>query len=59
MLAIWAAQALLMALVLKLRISRALDDAEVPPASGAYRVGPRHIDRLVTDRIVPHHTIKS
>ena len=39
-LAIWAAQALLMALVLKLRISRAIDNSEAPPASGPYRVQP-------------------
>ena len=37
-LAIWASQALLMALVLKLRVSRTLDDSDVPPASGPYRV---------------------
>lgn len=58
-LAMWAAQALLMALVLKLRVSRALDDAEAPPASGAYRVGPCHIDCLVLVCILPCRIITS
>ena len=40
MLAIWAAEALLMALVLKLKVSSALADSETPPVFGTYKVKP-------------------
>lgn len=38
MLAIWAAEALLIALVLKLKVSSALTDSDAPPASRPYKV---------------------
>ena len=41
MLAIWAAEALLMALVLKLKVSSALADSDAAPAPGTSKVPSR------------------